>query len=151
MYNPQDKYIQKSGWTQDKADANLYNFYRDFYDNEVSEYMYWQNALTICPLNAKDLLADNTLDDLKALGLYDPETHMIAGYYCIGSVFSVMPSQKYWTLWAGGNINRKEAIQDTAFIDALEHEAESRDMWIENDENDPTLLNIWMWVDTCDL
>lgn len=38
-------------------------------------------------------------------------------------------------------------IKDQAFRDSLDAEAESRDMWIENSEFDPTDLMICSWVE----
>lgn len=39
----------------------------------------------------------------------------------LGSVFTIMPSGKYWTVWAASNVDQREQIKDTAFMWALEH------------------------------
>ena len=60
----------------------------------------------------------------------------------LGSVFSIMPSGKYWTFWDCGNMTREEMIKDTAFTKALNEIAEENDCWIESGEDD--LCNLFI-------
>lgn len=75
----------------------------------------------------KQEAADNSNTD------YDGSTF---GYSYLGSVFSIMPSGKYYTFWAHGNVTDYEAFQDEVFNSALESIAESFGMWIESGEGD---------------
>lgn len=59
------------------------------------------------------------------------------GYSYLGSVFSIMPSGKYYTFWANGNVTDYEALLDETFNAALDSIAESHGMWIESGEGDP--------------
>jgi hypothetical protein len=81
----------------------------------------------------------------------NPQTSMDGDSYgsCfIGTVFDLNPSGKYWTCWAMGNVDRLEAIQDTAFTEALDSIANSRDMWIESGEGDPCDLYACIGLDS---
>ena len=60
----------------------------------------------------------------------------------LGSVFSIMPSGKYWTFWACSNVDQKEMMKDTAFNEALELVANEHGYWIEAGEGDPCDLFI---------
>lgn len=55
----------------------------------------------------------------------------------LGTVFALMPSGKYYTPWANGNVTEEEAETDELFTDALEAAAEKRGAWIESGEGDP--------------
>lgn len=55
----------------------------------------------------------------------------------LGTVFQIMPSGKYWTFWACGNMDQREMIKDTAFSKALENVAQKNGYWIESGEDDP--------------
>lgn len=60
----------------------------------------------------------------------------------MGTVFQIMPSGKYWTIWADGNMTVREQIMDTAFTCAMEKVSSEAGCWIENSENDPCDLMI---------
>lgn len=49
----------------------------------------------------------------------------------LGSVFAVMPSGKYWTCFACGNINEEEQERDIAYHELLEACADEAGGWIE--------------------
>lgn len=53
----------------------------------------------------------------------------------IGSVFSVMPSGKYWTYFASGNVTQEEQQRDIDFNEVLEACADEAGGWIENGLN----------------
>jgi len=79
---------------------------------------------------------------LKADALRNP-TEDIDGrgdvYYqtFLGTVFAIMPSGKYYMLWACSNVSEEEASADEEFMEALEKVAEEHGMWVESGEGDP--------------
>lgn len=60
----------------------------------------------------------------------------------MGTVFQIMPSGKFWTIWAASNVTAREQIMDTAFNCAMEQVSSEAGCWIENSENDPCDLMI---------
>jgi hypothetical protein len=107
-------YIDRSGWTQDRADASLEKFYFDLYCDQID--LAWELVKSECENNA------------------DPKGF---GSCYIGTVFDIMPSGKFWTFWARSNVDRVEAIKDTAYNTALAALAELHGGFVENGEDDP--------------
>lgn len=62
----------------------------------------------------------------------------------IGSVFSWMPTGKYWTWWACGNVDPIEQEYDRQFHDAMEEHLENHDLWQFNGEGCSTDLFLGM-------
>ena len=55
----------------------------------------------------------------------------------LGTVFSIMPSGKYWTYWACGNVTDEEMEKDAEYWEALETEAEKHGLFVLSGEGDP--------------
>ena len=55
----------------------------------------------------------------------------------LGTVFQIMPSGKYYTIWAMSNASLADHVLDSAYHEALETIAESFGGWIESGEGDP--------------
>jgi hypothetical protein len=55
----------------------------------------------------------------------------------LGTVFSVMPSGKFWTGWASSNVTPRDAARDSAYREALDRAAAKFGGSIENGEGDP--------------
>jgi hypothetical protein len=79
-----------------------------------------------------------------------------AAYAFIGSVFSIMPSGKFWVFpFAMSNVNWSEAHYDSLFREVMEEVAQEHDAWIENGEGDPCdLFVVWAlenkWCKYCE-
>lgn len=71
----------------------------------------------------------------------------LLGYCYLGSVFSVMPSGKYYTAWACSNATEREAERDERYMEALEKVARKYGGWIEPGEGDPCDLFFVCHVD----
>ena len=57
-----------------------------------------------------------------------------------GSVFSVMPSGKYYVVGLTSNQSWRDVVQDYYFTELLEQKFEQQDWWVEAGEGDPTDL-----------
>ena len=64
----------------------------------------------------------------------------------LGSVFSIMPSGKYYMPWCT-NQSRADETRDGAFMEALESALESAGLWLESGEGDPCDLYAYCSVD----
>lgn len=53
----------------------------------------------------------------------------------LGTVFSLAPSGKYYTMWANNNVSLSEALQDRVFFEKLELEASAHNMWVEHGDD----------------
>ena len=69
------------------------------------------------------------------------------GYCFLGTVFSIMPSGKFYTPWTT-NQTRQDEIKDEAYMEALERAAEKYGGWIESGEGDPCDLFFVMSIET---
>lgn len=81
-----------------------------------------------------DALVEQTKENVEE------EDGQMVGRAFIGTVFSVMPSGKFYMPWATGNVTLDEAGRDTIFMEHLEREAANRSGSIEGGEGDPTDL-----------
>ncbi len=63
----------------------------------------------------------------------DPADGCYAAF--MGSVMAIMPSGKYWTCWASGNVTEVEQETDITFHELLEECADLAGGWIENGLN----------------
>lgn len=61
----------------------------------------------------------------------------LRGTCFIGTVFSIMPSGKYYTPWACSNVTELEALHDEGFTSALEEVAGEYGLYLESGEGDP--------------
>lgn len=147
--NTQEYYEQLAGWNQDRADAQFIAVMESIYREQVETDISWNFARLDCAQNATETydraVDDNDLEFLELTG--DIDGDQIIGRCFLGSVFAIMPSGKYWTWWASSNVNRIEALQDTAYMAALDAEAQSRNLWIESGEGDPCDLFVAGWFD----
>ncbi len=75
--------------------------------------------------------------EAEADGMYDAEADSIIGRCYLGTVFSVMPSGKYYTPFACSNVTGAEADRDERYGIALEKAADKYGGWIESGEGDP--------------
>jgi hypothetical protein len=75
------------------------------------------------------------LDD-AAESCYINENDEIEGKSFLGSVFSIMPSGKYYMPWCT-NQTRSDVTKDECFYDALESIASEYGLWITSGEGDP--------------
>jgi len=66
----------------------------------------------------------------------DYEGNKIGSVY-LGTVFSLMPSGKFYMPWACSNVTEEEAEKDQMFTEALEKVAEENGMFIFSGEGDP--------------
>lgn len=86
------------------------------------------------------------LDALVEIGhasaSYDPYERYVEGAAFIGSVFSVMPSGKYWTFWARSNVTDAEAERDSRYMEALEKVAGKFGLAVMSGEGDPCDLMV---------
>lgn len=99
---------------------------------------------------AYDMLADQYDSDIESrfdFTVLNPALYSIVelqnsqyGKLWIGSVFALLPSNKYWLSWAMGNVTEAGYIIDSIFMDRLDRYAENHDGWIESGEGDPTDL-----------
>lgn len=121
--NEQDRYIQLTGWNEDRQMESLQRTYTAIYAEQMPTLVAWNLARLDC--------YDNP----------DPDDPTIGSCF-LGSVFAIMPSGKYWVWWACSNVSRDEIARDYGYRKALDQEAESRNMWIENSEYDPCDLLI---------
>lgn len=55
----------------------------------------------------------------------------------LGTVFSIMPSGKYYMPWANSNVTESEAYRDEVFMEVLEEIAHKHGGYIEAGEGDP--------------
>jgi hypothetical protein len=66
----------------------------------------------------------------------------------LGTVFALLPSGKYWTAWAASNVDLKEQLRDSAYMQALNDVFELHGMVIEAGVGDPCdLFATWGWED----
>lgn len=70
------------------------------------------------------------------------------GAVYLGTVFSIMPSGKYWTFWACSNVTEEEALADEAYQDLLEACADEAGGWIQAGEGDPCDLYFCIPIDS---
>ncbi len=66
---------------------------------------------------------------------WNPGTECRSFY--LGTVFSVMPSGKYYMPWACSNVTEEEANKDEEFMEALEKEADAIGCYVTSSEGDP--------------
>jgi hypothetical protein len=78
---------------------------------------------------------DVVVETGHASASYDGE--YIVGTSFLGTVFSVMPSGKYWTFWANSNVTQAEAERDSRYLEALERVADKFDLAVISGEGDP--------------
>jgi len=81
---------------------------------------------------AKEDMKSNVYIDM-AMNLDDS---LLASSF-LGTVFSIMPSGKYWTWWASSNVDDEEMKADADYLEALEEEAGELGLFIFNGEGDP--------------
>jgi hypothetical protein len=55
---------------------------------------------------------------------------------CIANILDIVPSGKYWTIWANSNVTDEEMQQDAEYMDKLMAEAESHGLYIHEGECD---------------
>ena len=60
----------------------------------------------------------------------------------IGTVMSLSPSGKYYTLWACGNVEESEAELDGAFWEAFEETLSAAGAWHQCGEGDPCDVHV---------
>ena len=117
---------------QNIADRLLESFYYDLYADRIESDFSW--------LEIQEECNDNTESDPDNPGEW-------VGRSYLGTVFEIMPSGKYWTVWASGNVDRIEQIQDSAYMEALESVADNYGLWIESGDGDPCDLYAGMRID----
>jgi len=61
----------------------------------------------------------------------------VRGETCIGTVFDLMPSGKFFTAWASGNVTDVEESRDEDYRSALNDFADAHGLYCANGENDP--------------
>ena len=59
------------------------------------------------------------------------------GHYFLGTVFSLVPSGKFWTVWANSNVDDDEMTRDSVWMEMLEEVAAEHGMYAFNGEGDP--------------
>jgi hypothetical protein len=66
----------------------------------------------------------------------------------LGSVFTIMPSGKFWT-WGASNVDQRDMIKDGAFIEALAHVVSHKNpfMMVESGEDDACDMFITIYVE----
>lgn len=69
----------------------------------------------------------------------------LVGLCYLGSVFSLMPSGKYYTPWCS-NQTWRDAAMDSAFMELLESAAEAHGLCIESGEGDPCDMFATMYM-----
>lgn len=78
----------------------------------------------------------------------DPDSDgQVFGTYFLGTVFSVMPSGKFYTAWACSNVSPEEAKQDELYWEALEAVAEEYGLCIQSAEGDPCDLIVYCLIE----
>ena len=90
-----------------------------FYKKHIEQSIDWKQVANDCEVEDKRV-----------------EEGTITGFSFLGSVFTISPSGKYWTFWACSNVDQREMIKDTAFMEALELVAADHGYWIESGEGD---------------
>lgn len=104
------------------ADRLLESFYTDLYTGQIETQDFdWPQIQLDCEDNAE----------------FDPDSGQNIGICFLGTVFAIMPSGKYWTVWASGNVDRLEQIKDSAYTEALSAVAEQYGLSIESGEGNP--------------
>lgn len=71
----------------------------------------------------------------------------LRGQTFLGTVFALMPSGKYYTSWANGNVTEAEAIDDEAYMEALKAVASEHGLIVMSGEGDPCDLFVGMTID----
>lgn len=66
----------------------------------------------------------------------------------LGSVFSLVPSGKYYTPFATGNVEEEEAESDAAWFQAVDEEAGKYGLSVGSAEGDPTGLLVFKVLGT---
>lgn len=61
----------------------------------------------------------------------------LRGACYLGTVFSIMPSGKFYMPWACSNVTESEAERDEIYMEVLENFAAKYDLSIESGEGDP--------------
>ncbi len=91
---------------------------------------------------------------------YQDTAPLIAQFY-VGSVFSLLPSGKFYTPWANSNVEpcprcggdgcdycgglgSREAFEDETWYNSVDEIASERGLWLESGEGDPTDLFLCM-------
>ena len=100
-----------------------------------------QEAISNAVDEALELAADGCVFDEDGYPYCEVDDYAfpeaLRGIARIGSVFSVMPSGKYYMPWACSNVTLREAERDERYMAALERAADKFGGWIESGEGDP--------------
>lgn len=101
----------------------MHNVYREQIENNF----YWdtiKSELESCEYIENEYELEKGYDDYPISTIY------------IGSVFSVMPSGKYWTFFACGNMYPDEMLKDEIFMEVLEDTLSNKGMFISGSDSD---------------
>ena len=103
----------------------------------------WELAQQRCRENAADVMRELESDgctitsDGEIVGEHYDISDSLYGVAFLGTVFTIMPSGKYYMPWACSNVTESEATQDEAYMLALERAAEKHGGWVMSGEGDP--------------
>ena len=93
-------------------------------------------------------IKQNAIDNCE--NPYEDDSSQLKGSCYLGTVFSIMPSGKFYMPWACSNVTENEAEQDEIFMDRLESIASIYDLSIESGEGDPCDLFAVVYLDNPD-
>lgn len=94
----------------------------------------------------EDIDWDKAREEILKQEEYVTDDGTVVKEICLGAVFYLTPSGKYYMPWACSNITEEEAEKDAEWFETLDEEAEKHNMYITSGIGDPCDIMLGMVI-----